>query len=597
MKYIILLSLLIEFTVAQNSQIFVDENFDDWNSIATFVEDSQENLGSGVDYKKLWITNNDSLLFIRIDLYEDALFQEDTSTVLLIDTDNNSGTGFSDYGIGAELKYYFGKRLGYFYSNQDSIQLNHADLDIVSAPTVTSDKFEIVLNLNSIVQSNTIFSSQTINVKFVNFINGLDVIPDNNSLTYDIVSSGSYTYKDYNINKDTNSLFRLMSYNIHRDDIFLQERFVSYKRIFNSVNPDIIAFQEIYDHTSEEVKDLVENFLPSGQGETWYHAKIEPIDQSIYNKVDLILVSRFPIKESYRIQGYVYPQFGISQSNSAYTIDLPNTCKDLLLVNVHTPCCQNNINREVELDEVMSFIKDAKSAGGDIDIAENTPIIITGDMNLVGPSRQRDILTHGNFVDNNKYGDDFNPDWDETPFADVKPYTTDVPNVFTWYNEAESFQPGRLDYMVYSDYSLSVNNSFVLFTNRMSDDKLNQYGLEKSDVTIASDHLPLIADFSLTSTVNTNETNELPNELKLFQNYPNPFNPETKIKFWVNKTSNIKLNIYNSLGQKIETLLNKEFSIGRYNVIFNAEKYSSGVYYYQLISDDKVITKKLVLLK
>ena len=85
--------------------------------------------------------------------------------------------------------------------------------------------------------------------------------------------------------------------------------------------------------------------------------------------------------------------------------------------------------------------------------------------------------------------------------------------------------------------------------------------------------------------------------LYLYQNYPNPFNPVTNIKFVLNKSTNVKLIVYDILGRVVEKLLDEHKSTGIYEIQFNGSRYSSGVYFYCLTSDESVITKKFVLLK
>lgn len=97
--------------------------------------------------------------------------------------------------------------------------------------------------------------------------------------------------------------------------------------------------------------------------------------------------------------------------------------------------------------------------------------------------------------------------------------------------------------------------------------------------------------------VNDSKENILPNSMTLNQNYPNPFNPTTKIKYSTKKRANIKLNIYNLIGNKVATLIDATKSIGEYEIEFDGSKLSSGVYFYRLVSDDNSITKKFVILK
>ena len=89
----------------------------------------------------------------------------------------------------------------------------------------------------------------------------------------------------------------------------------------------------------------------------------------------------------------------------------------------------------------------------------------------------------------------------------------------------------------------------------------------------------------------------IPTSLTLDQNYPNPFNPTTKIRYGVPSTMKVTLDIYNSLGEKITTLVNQPQTAGYYEVNFNATRFASGVYYYRLVTNDVAITKKMLILK
>jgi hypothetical protein len=83
----------------------------------------------------------------------------------------------------------------------------------------------------------------------------------------------------------------------------------------------------------------------------------------------------------------------------------------------------------------------------------------------------------------------------------------------------------------------------------------------------------------------------------LFQNFPNPFNPSTTIRFSLPKQTQLKLNLYNMLGELVETIAEGNYEVGNYKVTFNASNLPSGVYIYRIESSDFVQTKKMMLLK
>ena len=93
------------------------------------------------------------------------------------------------------------------------------------------------------------------------------------------------------------------------------------------------------------------------------------------------------------------------------------------------------------------------------------------------------------------------------------------------------------------------------------------------------------------------KTNKIPESFQLEQNYPNPFNPSTMISFSIPKDDHIKLVIYNTLGQVVETLIDGNYSSGYYNVKWDASRYSSGIYFYTLETSERIMTKKMMLIK
>ncbi len=94
----------------------------------------------------------------------------------------------------------------------------------------------------------------------------------------------------------------------------------------------------------------------------------------------------------------------------------------------------------------------------------------------------------------------------------------------------------------------------------------------------------------------------IPTEYALHQNYPNPFNPSTTIRYDLKENAEVRLEIFNILGQKVRTLVNERQTAGSRSVIWEArndigEAVTSGVYFYRLQAGEFVETKKLLLLK
>ena len=93
------------------------------------------------------------------------------------------------------------------------------------------------------------------------------------------------------------------------------------------------------------------------------------------------------------------------------------------------------------------------------------------------------------------------------------------------------------------------------------------------------------------------ESNTVPDQFDLKQNYPNPFNPSTVIGFSLPQKAAVKLTVFNILGKKVAELANGNYEAGNYSIKFDAQGLSSGVYFYQLKTDDFYKVKKMQLIR
>ncbi|MCH8495075.1 MAG: T9SS type A sorting domain-containing protein [Balneolales bacterium] len=90
----------------------------------------------------------------------------------------------------------------------------------------------------------------------------------------------------------------------------------------------------------------------------------------------------------------------------------------------------------------------------------------------------------------------------------------------------------------------------------------------------------------------------VPAAFRLSQNYPNPFNPSTKIAFELPETSNIRIDVFNSIGMRVATIDQGAKPAGQHTIEFNASSLASGMYVYRLIANGAVVsTKKMMLIK
>lgn len=134
--------------------------------------------------------------------------------------------------------------------------------------------------------------------------------------------------------------------------------------------------------------------------------------------------------------------------------------------------------------------------------------------------------------------------------------------------------------LVFKNYILkNVDRLGSLYQMTVSEGRLNLYN------TLRQVERPFGSD------------NYIPTKYRLSQNYPNPFNPGTSIVYDVLDAVNVKISVYNSLGQEVSIIVDSFHSKGRYTAQFNAASLPSGVYYYRIQSKYFSDTKKMVLLK
>ncbi|MGE5682816.1 MAG: Ig-like domain-containing protein [Bacillota bacterium] len=91
--------------------------------------------------------------------------------------------------------------------------------------------------------------------------------------------------------------------------------------------------------------------------------------------------------------------------------------------------------------------------------------------------------------------------------------------------------------------------------------------------------------------------NKIPESYSLEQNFPNPFNPSTTISYQLPQSGFVSLKVYDMLGKEVASLVNENQSAGRYNINFNANNLTSGVYIYKITSGSFSVSRKMMLLK
>lgn len=175
-------------------------------------------------------------------------------------------------------------------------------------------------------------------------------------------------------------------------------------------------------------------------------------------------------------------------------------------------------------------------------------------------------------------------------------------------NLGDLFSPDTIDVGLNRIYNNSHNDSIIDLYNNTPDsikaennfwgtlnlDTVEAHIVHKPDISALGfvDYLP-IWNLSNIHPVSQSESNDY----FLYNAYPNPFNITARIKFTIPYKSFIKLEIYSILGKKVDELINSELNQGLYEINWNADRFSSGVYFYRLSGNNFTETKRIVLIK
>jgi len=550
---VLITSLNIE---AQSAPITIDGVYVDWTSdLATFT-DPLESI-SGIDLLEMQVSNDDDFLFIRFktdtefDLTTDLVQQ---GLMLYLDTDNNPTTGYQiQSGYGSELGINFSERYAYFNVAPSSI-VGFSDINMRPAPTVTSTEFEIAIGRDVLPDGvNPLFTSDTIRILFTDSTGG-DRMPNTGDIFY-------YTFDETQvapivpteITKENENFIRIVAYNTlfnGLDDVSRQSFF---ENILSILNPDIIGFSECGSTSPSYVKALLDQWIPLGTSYGWYVSN----DYS----GDLITVSRWQITETWN---NLYRQYPV-------LIDLPEMYQtDLLFTNAHLRCCDANFERQEQVDEYVAFMLDAQSPGGNVDIPQDTPFVYAGDLNLVGYAQQLTTLITGDIQNTGVYGQGEAYDWDDTEVTDQICHQSDKRMAYTWRNDYSSYPTGRLDYIIYSDAVMEAEKSFTIQTEVMPNDRLQTYGFNQFDTSNASDHFPVVTDFSINAAIGIAE-----NELEATILYPNPTKDVLRIQF--RSLGDYKVSLYDS---RYVHIMNTETTSKK--ISLDLESLTSGVYFLEI---------------
>ena len=485
---IALFAVIFSSLIYSGHPITIDGLYDDWTAVDISYSDSQGD-GADADFADVKITYDNDFLFIYFNVHDGEYLMQDWNEFhLYIDADNDTTTGYYINGIGAELDWIFGDRSGSFYIMDGIIEIYQNDLTLRMAPTITNHEFEICISRNSSVL--TMDGTQVLvegKVILTDTGQNADQIPDENGgISFSIGEDYIMPPTPITFDKRDETDIRLVTHNVWSSSL-LDPNYESYfQRIYQALDPDIVALQEMYENTNQ-LHSLFNDWFPDDQ---WYVSS---------QFRDNIIISKYPVVE----EDYF-------TSSERTMVALLNTEDDLgsnlIIFNSHLACCDNDGSRQYDADEFVSNWRDwRENDNGPFTLAEETPFVHVGDFNLVGYRQQLTTFTEGDIEDENTFGDDYSLDWDNTPIKDLFSRHSHIRMGYTWRKDNSSFSPGKLDYVLYSDSVLDTSKHFVFNTLTMDSASLAEYGLEEMDSYNSSDHSPRVLDIKIPADVEIGE--------------------------------------------------------------------------------------------
>ena len=398
--------------------IYIDGAFEDWP------------VQPGTPFIRA--TSDSDGVYVYFQLPGRVVFQGEADLALYFDTDADAGTGFE----GFEIRWEAGSRLGTLFNvnGTSSGQVYHDDIGLVVAPTIDSDAFELVL-------SRSIFSGAAARVKVVHPSSGFS-----ESIDFDLEDTSFSSVRESG--RPEFSDVRVCSYNVHFDGLWDPAYRGAFESEIASLQPEIIAFQEIYSHTASQTLQWAQ-----GVDSNYTHS---------VNGADCHIISKYPIADFWALDG-----------NAAARIIL-GAGKEMILINVHLPCCSSVAGRQNELSTINDFISDVR--GGNLaNVAPTIPVLAAGDFNFVDSDSA------------NIAGFETDSSLSRTRFLQLDDNTS-----ATWENPASSFSPGQLDWLFVSEGLIPLNHFIAKGTH-------------------PSDHLPVVVDLAFDS-----DSDFLPDPWELF---------------------------------------------------------------------------------
>ena len=479
-----LLFTLFSLLVGADSppRIVIDGRFDDWSAVQPTLIDPVDAAGEAIDLRDIRLTSDGRFVHLLVNFGRTVNIQKlDVAVHLVLDVDGNESTGRNTFGlIGADLDIILSPTdrdggVALVSTAPNSPPLNPYDIGFTFAPTYASRRFEFRIERGVELDGiPSVLASSRMQGKIVCTDPQGNIIDQTAAFGSDLtplrIAEQTATAQ---IPARIPGALRMMSWNAANGALL--ENPEPFSRVLAAIDPDVIFLQELTDrHSASQLESFLNQRLSSETSSDWAVVFGEG-----GGNLRCAVASKLPLESAEPFELLPYPDWPQRSLRVAGAL-VQFANRRLLCVSVHLRCCgaigsQQDFIRILEAETIREELRKLAESGS-ID-----GVIVAGDFNLVGSRRPLDLLTT-------------RLDIAGLSLIEAEPYQLDGLSNATWSDRKQSFVPGRLDYLLFSQNTLAVLNSFAFDTHDLSPPTLHRLGLKNDDAGSASDHYPVVAD-------------------------------------------------------------------------------------------------------
>jgi endonuclease/exonuclease/phosphatase family metal-dependent hydrolase len=492
-----------DLIVVAPNQIVLDAQFDDWSNTTAALVDPVDAPRAFVDFGEARINHDDRFVHLLVDFGRTVNAQGlDGTAMILLDADGDPKTGTMQHGLAGvdvvidlsppQVKnpgapgYGIGLRSTTYTPPPPTVEsakvatLSPYDIGFAFAPTHAGRRIEFRVERGAALPATPpLFIAERFSAKLV-FVDLAGAVADETDIiTHQLDEfakadrSGATAQGDDPVRRGSSAQLRVMNWNVQVGAIFTKPE--PFGRTLAALKPDVILFQELDDENSaQQVQSFLQSNLTPGEGKKW-----NVVFGAGGGDLRCAVASTFNLHECPALAMIAMPDRP-DRSLRATGAVIEIEGKKLLAVSVHLKCCgrsggPEDQQRLLEVQLIQQAIRAAMSSDG------FDGLIVAGDMNLVGARDPLESLAAG-------------LDLDRSALHVAEPYQIDGLSNATWSDPLQPFVPGRLDYMLFTNSSLSTDNSFVFDSRDLAAKWLEHHHVQPADTTAASDHFPVVVD-------------------------------------------------------------------------------------------------------